>query len=46
VKELYHGDYTHAFLIAAALSLLGMFLTLVLVFTNKARMASAGRPMP
>jgi len=46
VKELYHGDYTHAFLIAAALSLLGVFLTLVLVFTNKARMASAGRPMP
>jgi OFA family oxalate/formate antiporter-like MFS transporter len=32
VKELYDGDYTHAFLIAAAQSLVGIVLTLVLVF--------------
>ena len=33
VKELHQGDYTYAFLIAAALSLIGIVLTLVLVFT-------------
>ena len=36
VKEVHHGDYTYAFLIAAALSLLGIVLTLSLVFTNAA----------
>jgi MFS transporter, OFA family, oxalate/formate antiporter len=37
VKEVHHGDYTYAFLIAAALSFLGIVLTLFLVFTNTAR---------
>jgi len=36
VKQSNQGDYTYAFLIAAALSLLGIVLTLVLVFTNAA----------
>jgi hypothetical protein len=39
VKELYHGDYTHAFLIAAALRVLGMALTLILIATSAPRMA-------
>jgi OFA family oxalate/formate antiporter-like MFS transporter len=39
VKERYHGDYTHAFVIAAALSLLGIVLTIVLVFANRRRAA-------
>lgn len=34
-KELNHGDYTHAFLSAAALSLLGVGLTLVLILTRR-----------
>lgn len=48
-KELHHGDYTYAFLIAAALSVLGIILTLVLVFTSSAharRMAKASPPAP
>jgi OFA family oxalate/formate antiporter-like MFS transporter len=34
MKEVHEGDYTYAFLIAAILSLLGIILTLFLVFTN------------
>lgn len=34
VKELHHGEYTYAFLIAAALSLSGIVLTLFLLLTN------------
>lgn len=37
VKEAHQGDYAWAFLIAAALSLVGIVLTLFLVFTNAAR---------
>jgi OFA family oxalate/formate antiporter-like MFS transporter len=43
VKELHHGDYTYAFLIAAALSLLGIVLTLLLVFSRAARTTAVGR---
>jgi MFS transporter, OFA family, oxalate/formate antiporter len=49
VKELHHGDYAYAFLIAAALSLLGIVLTLLLIFTNKAlsnKTAKASPSMP
>lgn len=49
VKEVQHGDYTYAFLIAAALSLVGIVLTLFIIFTNKTlakKTAKAGPPMP
>jgi OFA family oxalate/formate antiporter-like MFS transporter len=36
VKEVHQGDYTYAFLIAAALSLVGIALTLLLVFRKSA----------
>jgi OFA family oxalate/formate antiporter-like MFS transporter len=42
VKEFCHGDYTYAFLTAAALSLVGIALTLVLMSTNSARPKDAG----
>jgi MFS transporter, OFA family, oxalate/formate antiporter len=34
VKEVHHGDYTYAFLIAAASSLIGIALTLPFVLRN------------
>jgi MFS transporter, OFA family, oxalate/formate antiporter len=36
VKEVHNGDYTYAFLIAAVLNLLGIILTLSLIFINAA----------
>ena len=37
VKELNHGNYTYAFVIAASLSLVGIVLTLFLVFANRTK---------
>jgi OFA family oxalate/formate antiporter-like MFS transporter len=34
MKDVHHGNYTYALLIAAALNLLGIILTLFLVFAN------------
>ncbi len=45
VKEAQHGDYTYAFLIAAALSLVGIVLTMILIFTNKALLDKATKPI-
>ena len=45
VKEAQHGDYTYAFLIAAALSLVGIALTMILIFTNKALLEKATKPI-
>lgn len=36
-KELHQGNYTYAMLIAAALSVVGIVLTLLLIFTNRER---------
>jgi OFA family oxalate/formate antiporter-like MFS transporter len=46
VKEAQHGDYTYAFLIAAALSLVGVVLTLVFIVTNKPRVKKAAIASP
>lgn len=45
VKEARNGDYTYAFLIAAALSLLGIVLTMILIFTTKTAPERAANPL-